>query len=76
MQHDEEAQVREEDQQFEEKIYVPAGGGWKTMLLVGILLFGVGGLLLGVGIAKEMEALFYLGFICMGAGFICCICTC
>ena len=76
MQDDEEAQVREEDQQFEEIIYKPAAGGWKTVLIIGLLLLGVGGIMFAYGSTKEMGALVFLGVICAGAGFVCIICTC
>jgi len=76
MQHDEEAPPREEDQHFQERIYEPAGGGWKTLILIGILLLGIGGLCLVVGIVNELWALVPLGGLCCIAGIVCCICTC
>jgi len=42
VQHDEEAPHNEADQQFKEEIYEPAGGGWKTLLIIAVLLIGVG----------------------------------
>jgi len=42
MQHDEEAPPNEQDQHFEETVYVPAGGGWKTLLIISLILIALG----------------------------------
>ena len=74
--HDEEAPANEEDQHFQEKLYVPAGGGWKTLLGVGLLLLILGAAMLFGGIGMELWALVPLGGLCGAAGLICCFCTC
>ena len=42
MQHDEEAPPNEQDQHFEETVYVAAGGGWKTLLIISLILGALG----------------------------------
>ena len=74
--HDEEAPQHVDDQVFEEKLYVPAGGGWKSLLLVAALLWIVGAVCFVAGGSAELVALFPLGGLCFFAGFIGCCCAC
>jgi len=75
-QHDEEAPHNEDDQHFEEKIYVPGAGGWKALLLLGTLLLIIGGICIGTGASAGLVALIPLGAICCFVGFLACCCTC
>ena len=70
---DQEAQ-REEDQHFEEVMYEPTGGGWKTMLIIALLLIGSGALCFIISLANELKdiygLLFVLSLMLLLAGFI------
>ena len=70
--YDEEAPPNELDQQFQEKKFEPATGGWIPLFLLGLLLI-VGGV---VCFISEIGSLIGLGVMSIVLAFIVLICTC
>ena len=59
--------------------YEPAGGGWKTLLIIAFVLLGTGALLLVTSLANELEGIFglffALSFLLLAGGVITGCCT-
>ena len=70
---------RPEDQHFEEVLYEPSGGGWKTLLLIAVILLVCGVPLFVISLVNIGNPIFKLTLVlscmCGFASFIICICT-